>query len=179
VGGVPVVEHDLPSSGPVLARTHRPDRHLPGVFGPGFWTVLDVGLRASDGVVSVGLPSGDELRFVPTSTGWLCTAGPHHHLVSLDDQWRLTCVRQLDIVFDRDGRWCRWQTGDARFDIARDSVGHPVTLTDASRRRFHLDWVDDRIAQVATDAGATVPAPKGPNSCRPRVKTPSSFPVVQ
>lgn len=149
------VEHDLPAGRPSLARRHRPDVSTPGVFGAGFRTLIDLALVAVDGHVVVEFADARTLRFVPTSRGWLCTAGPHHALSVVDRTWHLA----LDVDdgratarFDGLGRLTAWTSEVGSIELRRDAHGRVVTLDDGGRR-LHLDWADDVISRAATEHG--------------------------
>ncbi|MEZ5294831.1 MAG: hypothetical protein R2697_00735 [Ilumatobacteraceae bacterium] len=152
------VEHDLPAGRPSLARRHRPDVSTPGVFGVGFRTLIDLALVAVDGHVVVEFADARTLRFVPTSRGWLCTAGPHHALSVVDRTWHLA----LDVDdgratarFDELGRLTAWTSEVGSIELRRDAHGRVVTLDDGGRR-LHLDWTDDVISRAATEHGHVV-----------------------
>lgn len=150
-------EHDLPVGGPALARIYRPDHLRGGAFGPGFRTLLDLSLVAVDGHVVVELPDRHRLRFVPTSHGWMCTAGPHHSLAVDDRTWRLTIDagrRAATAEFETHGLLTSWTSDAAAVRLARDQRGRAIAVDDG-RHRLHLAWVDDRIVQATTDRGHT------------------------
>lgn len=127
-----------------------------GAFGVGFRSVLDLTLRAVDGHVCVAAPGGDDLRFVPTSTGWLCTAGPLHCLTASEHGWSLVLDRRSRIEFDRSGRLRAWRSGTGVLDTVTDRRGRIVVLRDRTARRdVHLDWDGTRVVQIATSDGAT------------------------
>jgi hypothetical protein len=148
------VEHDLP--GVSLHRTFRAVRAAPGAFGIGFRSVLDLALRAVDGHACVSAVDGDDLRFVPTSTGWLCTAGPTHRLVVSAEGWSLVLDRRTRVDFDRLGALRTWQTADGLLDTVVDRRGRIVVLRDhRAHRDVHLDWDGGRVVQIATLDGAT------------------------
>jgi YD repeat-containing protein len=145
-------EHDLGSS---FVRLHRPDERRRGAFGPSFRTVVDAAVTADDGCAVVSLPTG-RLRFVPTSTGWLCTAGPLHRLDVDTDGWRLHTTGRATLTFDRVGRLRSWRSPTRRLDAVADSSGRVIRLHDRlARRRLHLDWTGDAVAQISDDSGTT------------------------
>ena len=150
----PTVEHDLPGS--ALRRTFRAGRTDPGGFGVGFRSIVDLALRAVDGHVCVSAADGDDLRFVPTSTGWLCTAGPLHDLAASTVGWSLVLDRRTCVEFDLSGAPRAWRSSNSHVDTVVDRRGRIVALRDrTTRRRVHLDWDGARVVQVATDDGAT------------------------
>ena len=148
------VEHDL-GGGSSFVRLHRPDEGRHGAFGPGFRTVVDVELVADDGCAVVSLPAG-RLRFLPTSTGWLCTAGPLHRLDADTDGWRVHTTGGAMLAFDRRGRLRSWRSPTRHLDTVTDSSGRVIRLHDRlARRRLHLDWTGDAVAQISDDSGTT------------------------
>lgn len=152
------VEHDLPAGGPSLARRHRPDVSTPGVFGSGFRSLLDLALAPVDGHVVVEFPDARTLRFVPTSRGWLCTAGPLHELTVAERTWHLTLDighHAADARFDEAGRLTAWTSSVGSVRLRRDRRGRTISIDDGSHR-VHLDWADDVITQASTDRGLTV-----------------------
>jgi YD repeat-containing protein len=147
-------EHDLP--GTPLRRTFRTGRAELGAFGVGFRSVVDLGLRAIDGHVRVLASDGDDLRFLPTSTGWLCTAGPLHRLSATTSGWSLVLDRHTHVEFDPTGTLRAWRTATGLLDTVVDRRGRIIVLRDRARhRRVHLDWDGARVVQVATCDGAT------------------------
>ena len=162
IGAVPShaapIEHDLPSGRPSLARRHRPDASEPGVFGAGFRSLIDLALVPVDGHVVVEFADARTLRFVPTSRGWLCTAGPHHTLSVIDRTWYLV----LDVTHDRAtarfdglGRLASWTSEAGSIGLRRDTRGRVVTLDDGGHG-IHLDWTDDVIGRATSDRGHIV-----------------------
>ena len=148
------VEHDLP--GAPLRRTYRAGAAEPGAFGVGFRSAVDLQLRAVDGHVCVSAATGDDLRFVPTSTGWLCTAGPIHRLTASGVGWSLVVDRHSQIEFDLAGRPRAWRTASGLLDTVVDGRGRIVVLRDRTAHRdLHLDWDGAHVVQVATSDGAT------------------------
>lgn len=152
------VEHDLPPGRPSLARRHRPDFTTAGVFGSGFRTLIDLALVPVDGHIVLEFADARTLRFVPTSTGWLCTAGPLHTLTVDDRTWRLGLDAARGAAtarFDELGRLTAWISRAASIRLRRDAAGRAISIDDGGHR-LHLDWADGSIAQAATDRGQTV-----------------------
>jgi hypothetical protein len=152
------VEHDLPAGRPSLARRYRPERPTPGVFGSGFRALIDLALQPVDGHVVVEFPDARCLRFVPTSQGWLCTAGPLHALTVVHRHWQLA----LDVgrhgataQFDELGRLSAWTSSAGSIRVRRDRRGRAIAIDDHGHR-LHLDWADDVVAQASTERGHTV-----------------------
>ena len=152
------VEHDLPPGRPSLARRHRPDLAMPGVFGSGFRSLIDLALVPVDGHVVLEFADARRLRFVPTSSGWLCTAGPLHTLTVADRTWHLTLDADHGAAtagFDELGRLTAWTSDAGSVRLHRDERGRAISIDDGGHR-LHLAWADDVITQASTDRGHTV-----------------------
>lgn len=152
------VEHDLPVGRPSLARRYRPDLTTAGVFGCGFRALIDLALAPVDGHVVVDFPDARTLRFVPTSHGWLCTAGPLHTLTVVDRTWQLDIRASRGTAtarFDELGRLTAWSSSAGAIRLRRDRRGRTISIDDAGHR-LHLGWADDVIAQASTEHGLTV-----------------------
>lgn len=151
------VEHDLPGEHPVLARRYRAGDVRTGAFGRGFRTLLDLALVPVDGHVVVEFPDRRSLRFVPTSTGWLCTAGPHHELTVAEHTWRLaidTGGRAGVAEFDERGHLTAWSSPAASVLLRRDRRGRAIAIDDG-RHRLELAWDGGHVVQVTTGRGQT------------------------
>ena len=152
------VEHDLPAGHPSMARRHRRDLTTAGVFGSGFRSLIDLALVPVDGHVIVEFPEGPTLRFVPTSTGWLCTAGPLHTLTVADRTWHLALDAARNAAtarFDELGRLAAWTSDANQVRLRRDERGRAISIDDDGHR-IDIDWADDVIARATTDRGQTV-----------------------
>ena len=152
------VEHDLRADRPALARSYRPDLTTPGVFGCGFRTLIDLALKAVDGHVVVDFPDGRRLRFVPTSRGWLCTAGPRQSLTVDGRAWHLLIETRLGAAtaqFDRLGRLAAWTSPAGSIGVRRDERGCAISIVDGGDR-LGLGWTDGVITRATTGRGQTV-----------------------
>ena len=144
------VEHDL--AGLPLGRAHRPGPS--GAFGPGFWSSVDMALVPAEGTVVAHL-ADRRLRFVPTSHGWVCSAGPHHRLTVADRTWRLevgTGRRTACATFDGHGLLSTWSSDSGSLRLRRDARRRVIAI-DHDAGRLQLDWADDRVVQVAASDG--------------------------
>jgi RHS repeat-associated protein len=134
-----------------LVRTYNSLRtSVPGAFGPGWSSVLDVRLVVGDGRVEIVLPDGGTALFTSAGDGWQAHGRRVRRLVPDAGGWLLAVDDVRSFLFDRSGCLTGWAVGASVVDVRRKAGRIASAHERHSGRSWSVEWHDgsDEVAIV-------------------------------
>lgn len=146
-----------------LVRTWNSVVHdRPGSFGPGWSSVLDMGLDLAPGEIRARLADGATVAFVPAAEGAVARGRRRLRLERAGDGWRLHADPTRSFAYDAEGRLTGWSVGVARVSVTRGEGGRVIGLHEqVTGRSLGIAWADGQVESVSTDDGRTVAYTRG------------------
>ncbi len=128
-----------------------------GAFGPGWSSVLDMGVDAAGDEASVTLGDGAAIPFVRRHREWVSTGRREIRLVRDDGGWSMAGDHLRTFDFDADGVLRGWSVGVARVVVERDRSGSIVALAESvTGRSVSIEWTGRFVSSITSDDGRTV-----------------------
>ncbi len=143
----------------LLQRTYNSLDSRQGLFGNGWSSLLDMGLRVnSDNSVDVRYADGSGAYFVPDGAGYAAGQGGVFDLLSSSgSEFLLTTVDQKVYHFAVDGDEAMLVSLNDRhgneIQIARDGAGLPTQIVDSAGRKFGISLNGSRISAISDPLG--------------------------
>jgi len=146
---------------------------VPGAFGRGWASVLDVTLDVEPGLVVAHLADGSKVAYEESGDSWVAAGVPQIRLARTEPPAagdeppdgvgdRRGWVLQTDLLrrflFAADGRLTGWQVGVARVAVERDAGGRIVATHErVTGRSLRFHWgADGQVAALESDDGRRV-----------------------